>query len=213
MSLLDRIHGDYVHSRRVQVLCRHFSQMLPPNAQVLDVGCGDGLLAQQILQARPDLEISGIDVLVRPRTYVPVKEFDGRSIPHEATSFDVVLFVDVLHHTENQMALLAEAARVGRKHIIIKDHTLNGLLAGPTLRFMDWVGNARHGVVLPYHYWTRDRWLAAFTELNLKVGLWRKDLELYARPASWVFERSLHFIARLDVNQARGGGRPDPSKA
>ena len=37
--------------------------------------------------------------------------------------------------------------------IVLKDHTRNGLFSGSTLRFMDWVGNARHGVRLPYNYW------------------------------------------------------------
>jgi hypothetical protein len=39
---------------------------------------------------------------------------------------------------------------------LIKDHTLNGFLAGLTLRFMDWVGNACYGIALPYHYWSQQ---------------------------------------------------------
>ena len=62
------------------------------------------------------------------------------------------MFVDVLHHTEDPMALLGEAVRVARKTIVVKDHTLNGFLAGPTLHFLDRVGNARHDVALPYNY-------------------------------------------------------------
>ncbi len=47
--------------------------------------------------------------------------------------------------------LLAEAKRVSRGGIVIKDHFREGVLADATLRFMDWVGNAQHGVVLPYN--------------------------------------------------------------
>ncbi len=72
-------------------------------------------------------------------------------------------------------------------------------MAGPTLRFLDWVGNARHGVVLPYNYWPQQRWFEAFGTLGLTVSVWKKDLSLYPRPANWFFGRSLHFIARLDV--------------
>ena len=41
------------------------------------------------------------------------------------------------------------------KHgLVIKDHTVTGLLARPTLRLMDVVGNAPHGVALTYNYLT-----------------------------------------------------------
>jgi hypothetical protein len=46
------------------------------------------------------------------------------------TRIHVVLFVDVLHHSKDPMILLREAVRMVRKAIVIKDHTLAGLLAG-----------------------------------------------------------------------------------
>jgi SAM-dependent methyltransferase len=200
MSLIERIHGDYVHKRRVRVLRDHLAALIPQNARALDVGCGDGLLDHLMLQKRPDLELRGIDVLVRDQTRIPVDEFDGLVIPHADASFDAVMFVDVLHHTQDPMILLREAVRVARKAIVIKDHTLNGWLAGLTLRFLDWVGNARHGVLLPYNYWPQQRWVGAFGILGLTISVWTQDLKLYPRPANWLFGRSLHFIARLDLS-------------
>jgi SAM-dependent methyltransferase len=197
MSLLDTIHGGYVFKRRVRVLSTHLAELLPQNASVLDVGCGDGLIAKLIMERRPDVRIEGIDVLVRPQTHVPVMAFDGTRIPHGDGSFDVVMFVDVLHHTDDPMVLLREARRVARQALVLKDHCKDGLLAGPTLRFMDWVGNARHGVVLPYNYWPKARWDAGFAELGLATEEYRSRIGLYPFPASLLFERSLHFIARL----------------
>ncbi len=202
MNPIDRIHGGYVFDRRVRVLSDHLAWAIPKDASVLDVGCGDGAMAKAISGRRPDLKIEGIDVLVREKTHVPVAEFDGSSIPRDDQSVDVALFVDVLHHTEDPMILLREARRVARKAIVIKDHTRNGVLAGATLRFMDWVGNARHGVALPYNYWPEMRWREAFGEFGLEAEMWRAKLGLYPGPAGWVFDRSLHFVARL----AFGGG-------
>ena len=199
MSLMERLHGDYVHSRRVRVLCDHLSQLIPSNGRVLDVGCGDGLLASLILERRRDAEISGIDVLVREKTKIPVTDFNGSTIPFPDKSFDVVMFVDVLHHTADPKLLLSEAKRVAAKAILIKDHRLNGFLARPTLRMMDWVSNAPHGVVLPYNYWSHQRWQEAFASLNLSVGFWKQDLQLYPNPANLLFGRSLHFISRLET--------------
>lgn len=205
MSLIQHVHGGYVHQRRVRVLSDHLTELIPRDARVLDVGCGDGLLAYLIMQTRGDIDLQGIDVLVRDQTHIPLAAFDGRIIPYGDASFDVVMFVDVLHHAKDPMILLREAVRTARKAIVIKDHTRDGWLAGPTLRFMDWVGNARHGVKLPYNYWPKRKWLETFDILDLTIGVWKKDLGLYPRPVNWLFERSLHFIVRLDLNRKQGG--------
>jgi SAM-dependent methyltransferase len=201
MAILDRVHGNLVHSRRVRVLADWLVRLLPQNAKVLDVGCGDGLLAKIVGDARPDLTLEGIDVLVRENTHVPVRYFDGKRIDSPDGSYDAVMFVDVLHHTDDPEVLVKEAARVARQSVVIKDHTKNGLLAGPTLSFMDWVGNARYGVALPYNYWPRRRWDDMFQRQNLKVDEWVDRLGLYPAWARPVFERKLHFVARLSVNK------------
>ncbi len=199
MNFVNRLHDQRVHNRRVRVLSEQLAELIPQGARVIDIGCGDGLLAHLIKQKRPDIRIRGVDLLVRNQTHIPVEAFDGRLIPYADASFDVVTFVDVLHHTEDPMALLREAVRVSSKAIVIKDHICNGLLAGPTLRFMDWVGNAHHGVTLPYNYWPQWKWLEAFDTLGLTIEFWKKDLSLYPWPAGWVFGRSLHFAARLNL--------------
>jgi hypothetical protein len=76
------------------------------------------------------------------------------------------VFIDVLHHTNDPVLLLREAARVARNTIVIKDHTLDGFAAGPTLRFMDRIGNRRYNVALPYNYWPKQQWLSAFEALG-----------------------------------------------
>jgi len=197
MSLVDSIHSGYVHHRRTQVLSRHLANVIPINFRMLDVGSGDGLIGRLISQSRPDITITGIDVMVRDPTHIPTQKYNGKTIPFEDASFDGVMFVDVLHHTSDPMILLREAARVAREAIIIKDHTKEGFFAGLTLRFMDKVGNERHGVSLPYNYWTKSQWLQAFDILGLHIGDWTTNLRLYPLPASWVFDRSLHFITRL----------------
>jgi hypothetical protein len=109
--------------------------------------------------------------------------------------------VDVLHHTDDPETLVTEAARVAKDCVIIKDHTRNGMLAGPTLRIMDWVGNAKHGVRLPYNYWPRQRWHDMLARRGLRIESWVQKIGLYPWWASWVFERELHFIAKLKVDK------------
>jgi SAM-dependent methyltransferase len=199
MGLIESIHGRYVHKRRTLVLSDWCSRIIPVNSKVLDVGCGDGLLARLIAEKRPDISIRGIDVRERPMAAMSVETFDGKSMPYSQGSFDVVMFVDVLHHTEQPMSLLHEAVRVARQAVLIKDHLVEGMLAYPTLRLMDWVGNARHGVSLPYNYWTRAEWHHALRELGLAVDSWESNLGLYPFPADLILGRSLHFITLLKL--------------
>ena len=204
MSVVGRLHERLVYGRRVEVLASHISELLPPDASVLDVGCGDGKIDSLVMLKRPDVSISGIDVLVRDQTYIPVSRFDGKSIPYDAGSFDAVVLIDVLHHADSPEKLLQEARRISRGVIILKDHTRKGLLAGLTLRVMDWVGNAHHGVVLPYHYWTDRQWRETLAALNLSILKWDTRMGLYSWPAAWIFERSLHFIATMTFGDFPG---------
>lgn len=197
MGLIGVIHGSMVHGRRVRVLGDHLARLLPASARVLDIGCGDGRLARHVMQLREDVRIEGIDVLVRPEAQIHVEPFDGMSVPAAGDSYDAAMFIDVLHHAGDPMALLREARRVARR-VVIKDHLRQGLLAGPTLRLMDWVGNAPHGVALTYDYWTEQRWREAFDALGLEITLWKTRLGLYPWPATWAFERSMHFLAVLE---------------
>jgi SAM-dependent methyltransferase len=199
MKLLERLHGNYIQQKRLDGLVRHLKDFLPMNASVLDVGCGDGQLAYRIHQERADLSLSGIDVLVRKKTWVPVRQFDGKTIPFETASIDVVMFIDVLHHTNDPYALLREAVRVTKRNIIVKDHLVDGFLAEQTLQFMDRVGNARYGVALPGNYWHLSQWERAFRALGLTPVEWREKLNLYPKVVDLWFGRSLHFVARLEA--------------
>lgn len=205
MNILEHIHQTYVHRRRVHVLAGHFAALLPDTGRVLDVGCGDGWLARLVRDRKPGIEMLGIDVLVRDGTHIPVDAFDGHRLPYDNNSFDAVMFVDVLHHTEDPAELLGEATRVARQCVVLKDHFLQGIAASSTLRIMDRISNRKHGVVLPFNYWRPDQWTDAYRELGLVEEERIAHLGLYPRPANWIFERNLHFIARLAVGRTLRG--------
>ena len=196
-TLHTKVHNRTVFGRRVERLADAIAGLIPRGARVLDIGCGSGTLAMAILARRPDIRIEGIDVLVRPDTDIPVTEFDGTTIPWPDNHFDVCLFVDVLHHVTDPEQLVGEAQRVARSGVIIKDHLRDGVLAGPTLRLMDWFGNASHGVVLPYNYLTRGEWQGIWQRTHLSVRRMTQRIGLYPRPFSWIFDRDLHFVAEL----------------
>lgn len=197
LGLLAVGHDRLVHGRRVRVLADAIAPLLDPGWRVLDVGCGDGRLAALLAARNPSLTIEGADVQVRGVTAVPVRRFDGRHLPWPDQSVDAVLLIDVLHHTEDPAALLGEARRVARCAVILKDHRVARPLARTTLRFMDWVGNRPHHVVLPYSYWTEAQWRLVWGQLGVHVDHYQTRLGLYPWPVRWLFDAGLHFLARL----------------
>jgi SAM-dependent methyltransferase len=190
----------------VRVLAERLAEVVPRGGRVLDVGCGDGSVAARLQEQRDDLSVVGIDVLVRPTTAIPVAPFDGSTIPFDDGAFDVAMFVDVLHHTEDPTVLLAEAARVAPGAVVVKDHLADGVLARPTLRLMDYVGNAHHGVALPFNYWTSARWQRALRDVGLRTEVWQTSLDLYPVPARWVLDRQLHVVFRASRTDAATAG-------
>lgn len=197
MSLLKKIYESYVQMQRVNVVSGLLAEHIPRDSSVLDIGCGDGTLASTIAASRKDLRIEGVDVMVRPSVLIKVREYDGLRLPFPDGSVDVAMFVDVLHHAEQPLAVLSDAARVARGKIIIKDHLRQGFMAQTRLKMMDWMGNARYGVSLPYRYWNRSEWREAFVQCGLIEKTFISGLHLYRFPLDWFFGGSLQFISVL----------------
>src|SRR5690348_7110743 len=99
-SVIGAAHRRLVFGRRTRVLASRLADILS-SGSVLDVGCGDGTIDVLITETRPDVEIIGVDVLARPSAQIHVRPFDGRQLPFSDRSFNTVMFVDVLHHTED----------------------------------------------------------------------------------------------------------------
>ena len=203
LSKLDRrsrLMGEYntpYYNRRIFVLARHLAGAIPNRGRVLDLGCGDGQLALALMRIRPDLQVEGVDIVPRPKTMIPVAQYDGVTLPFADKSFDYVTIVDVLHHTTDPEAVLAEAARVARQGVVIKDHLREGVLAQETLTFMDWFGNFGDGVPMPYNFLSRSEWARAFTRSRLNPVQTNERLGIYLPPISWLFDRKLHFVSLL----------------
>jgi SAM-dependent methyltransferase len=187
-----------VHRRRVSVLAQRLAANLPEGTtQLLDVGCGDGRLDVLLQEARPNLEIQGVEVLPRADCAIHCKSFDGLHLPFADGSFNGCMLVDVLHHTAHALPLLEDACRVSRDFVLIKDHIAQNAFDHWTLRFMDWIGNRAYGVGLCYTYLSAAQWQDLYRHANLHPEHFEDRLPLYPWPFSTIFGRKLHFIAVL----------------
>jgi SAM-dependent methyltransferase len=198
LSWIARSHRALVFGRRARVLADALAPLIPSGARsVLDIGCGDGTIAGLLAERRADLAIEGVEVTPRPTCRVQCRAFDGARLPFPDRSFDVCLFVDVLHHTTDVTQLLHEAARVTRSCVILKDHLGESRFDHATLRVMDWVGNRPHDVTLTYNYQSLRQWQQHFETCGLQVTQLSTALPLYPFPFSQIFGRKLHFVAQL----------------
>lgn len=196
-KVVGQLHGSLVFKRRVKVIATQLAAMIPPGSRLLDVGCGDGSLAALLTQLVPGLTVQGVEVHARPDCAIECRLYDGKHLPFPDGSFDVCLFVDVLHHTMDLEIICRDASRVTGKYVLIKDHLSENALDAWTLRFMDWVGNSPHGVALPYNYLSQVRWSRLFDAAGLEPVKTEHKLPLYRPPFSFLFGRGLHFISLL----------------
>ena len=98
--------------------------LVPPGSHVLDLGCGDGQLLQQLARERGctgyGIEIDDANVLACVRRGVNVLQLNlHQGLKSFADqSFDVVLQINTLQHLRNAEVMLRETARVGRLGIV-----------------------------------------------------------------------------------------------
>jgi SAM-dependent methyltransferase len=103
-------HWSYapIYERKLRWVDRVFERV-PKSARILDVGAGEGALVERY--RRLGFDVVGVDSAYES---AQVTRADLLSLPFEATSFDLVLCLDVLEHIEllSQPRAIAEIARV-----------------------------------------------------------------------------------------------------
>ncbi len=134
---------------------------LAPAKRVLEIGCGDGSVAERLCAAYPDVEYVGIDVSPEPgrlfrgdRGRATFRSMTSSALVAEGvTPFDLVLIVDVVHHVAEDLrgTVLRDAAALtavpgmiaikewergrGLSHVVA--YTADRYLSGDaTVRFM-----------------------------------------------------------------------------
>jgi len=125
---------------------------------VLDIGAGNGLIAEIIAQEK-SAHVTLIDVLDWNLSKLPLFLYDGIRIPFENKQFDVVLLIDVVHHAEDEEALLKEAIRVGKKVVLVEEvHSHKGMsiLANITDNLQYFL----YGMTIGVHHRNQAQWLA-----------------------------------------------------
>src|SRR6266498_1381481 len=98
---------------------------LEPGASVLDIGCGEGYVLDE-LAARGVTGVQGVDIVdIRGNKDYPFRLYDGETLPFPDRSFDLIVLSFVLHHVPNEkkLLLIGEALRVSRAKVVVIEDT------------------------------------------------------------------------------------------
>lgn len=123
-------YGGYRYDGRWEAVARALIEeyRLPPDAKILDVGCGKGFLLYELQKLLPQATLAGFDISRHALEHAPleVKEklYCHRAeepYPYADGEFDLVLSLTTLHNLpiEQLSVALGEMARVGKNQYLV----------------------------------------------------------------------------------------------
>ena len=168
---------------------KRFDKLLNPGSHVLDIGSGYGLVTQVLAaEGHRTLAVDVADQSVLP-AHKPIV-YNGQNLPFLDGIFDYGLLLTVLHHTPEPEQVLAEAARVCDKVIVIEDVFQNSLQEKLTHWADSFFNFEFRGH--PHSNKTRKGWRQACEALGLHMEVVRSDRFLI------FFRQETYLISRAD---------------
>ena len=170
---------------RGKILLDAFGNWINQSDKVLDIGCGNGIIAK-IIKEKYQCYIEGTDILNFMIYKIPFKQMENETIlPYPDKSFDVAMLNDILHHTRKQKEVLEESLRVAKRVIIFETK--------PTIiaKILDHVLNWGHStkMPIPLTHKTHQKWAELFNELAYKYE--------YREAKSRIFYPLSHFVFKI----------------
>lgn len=132
---------------RAKRIAKSIVAYIKSNDRVLDVGSGNGLVAEELLKLKK-VSLIAVDVTSRYNlSAIEIKLYDGKRLPFKDKAFDLVLLLFVLHHAKNPRLVLKEAARVTKNLVLLFEDIAweekwKAELAKKWHRLMDWVSQS-----------------------------------------------------------------------
>lgn len=172
--------------------------LLPRGARLLEVGCGNGSFLRLLAEARPDLELHGVDIVDTGITGIPGFTFhhgmlEGAGLP--AATFDLVYFNNLIEHVADPLVFLAECRRLLRPGGRVYGNTPDHLSVDRRLFGKYWAGYhyPRHTFVFDHRNLAEILGKAGFVEVRLRgsYAFWSLSLRNRLSPGHGPKRRGL----------------------
>jgi SAM-dependent methyltransferase len=189
----------------------------PPDAVVLDAGCGAGGLLHRLQSTRPSLHLAGVDIsplaceLATRRTGLSIRQSPVESLPFDGSEFDAVVASDLLYMLDDVAGALREIRRCLRS---------SGILVA-TVPAYEWMRSYHDRAVGTKHRFTRARLTRLFERNGYEVRfctywnavlfpvgvaarkLWSRRTESDVRLHHPVLEETFDRLLRLELALTR----------
>lgn len=179
-------HGDdYIGLLRSEAKTRnpwiitHLQNYYQNKIKILDIGCGGGLLSNEL--SNEGYEVTGVDiheeVLQVARHYNQTKnvkyiQANALKLPFENESFDAICAMDFLEHVEDYQQALREGVRALKKNGLFFFHTFNRNLFSKifVIKGMEWFVQRTPKNLHVYHLFIKPNELInSFSKLNCQL--------------------------------------------
>jgi len=159
---------------------RYLAKLMPDGARVLDFGCGNMFTSKEILNLKPTLHITGLDVIKDQNLDEKFFEdkrlaftlLETKALPFPDNHFDISFALAVLHHTEDPEYYLSELKRVTKPtgSIILIEEMYINFLDKIYISSQDWLLNKmKTGVPVPLNFRSHRHYLNEFKKQGLKI--------------------------------------------
>jgi ubiquinone/menaquinone biosynthesis C-methylase UbiE len=175
------LYKKLTHKRSLK-FAQYLSGIIPDNATVLDFGCGNMYTSRELLKIKPSLQITGLDV-VRDQNLTDEILTDKRlkfdllstqALPYADNTFDIVVALATMHHTNDPEYYLSELKRVIKPDgavILIEEMYINPI-DKIWISSQDWLLNKmKAGVPVPLNFRSHKHYLQEFKKQGLRIEL------------------------------------------
>jgi ubiquinone/menaquinone biosynthesis C-methylase UbiE len=154
---------------REETIVQNVKPFLQANQHVVEIGAGNGLVAQMLHDAT-GANFTLLDVVDYNASRLPMRVFDGKSLPFEDNTFDLAMLVFVLHHNPDPRPVMREALRVARRGVLVVENDTRGVIKKPLTRLIDSTEWLYRGVPRCYFTKSSDEWRDFFAALPARCS-------------------------------------------
>jgi SAM-dependent methyltransferase len=153
---------------RYRILSQAYRNFIRANEEVLDVGCGNGIITK-LIQDDFQTNITGCDINYYLIYKLPFISIKNRRLNKIKKRFNIAMLNDVLHHIskDKQEQILTDCLKIADKILIFEaEPTIYGKLADIILNKHHY-----HSLKTPLSFRKVNEWQAMFKKMNLKYSM------------------------------------------